>query len=129
MVKQDGTKDKSGLSDSERQVIKSGQSSQFNIFYLNLIASMHQRNAVLKANVFLGKVFYYYHDNNELIWEDKSINFIELPDDNNRRFHILETVSTAITWNSDNNILALIGKKLCLVDHVRSTCKCIYINE
>ena len=83
--------------------------------------STHKINVVLEAKASLGEAPYYDHDNNELIWVDidgKSINFLKLSDGNNRSFKFPEKVSAAIPCKSGKNIVALIGKKICLVDHV-----------
>ena len=61
------------------------------------------------------------------MWVDKSINFLKLTDDSNRSFQFPEIVSAAIPCKSGKNIVALIRKKICLVDHVRSTDKCIHV--
>ena len=87
--------------------------------------STFQINVVLEAKASLGEAPYYDHDNNELIWVDidgKSINFLKLADGNNRSFQFPETVSAAIPCKSGKNIVALIGKKICLVDRVTGNC-------
>ena len=52
---------------------------------------------------------------------DKSINFLKLGDNNNRRFQFPEIVSAAISCKSGKILWLLLGRR-----YVRSTGKCMY---
>ena len=74
---------------------------------------------VLDAKALIGEGPYYDSDNNELIWVDikgKTINFLKLADGSNKSFQFPAEVGAAIPCKSGKNIVAVIGRNICLVD-------------
>lgn len=77
------------------------------------------------AKALLGRGLYYDCNNDELIWVDvlaKTINFLKLADGKNRRFQFTEPSVSAIPCQSGKNVVALIGRKICLMDRVTGEC-------